>query len=198
MPRVKRGTVRRAKRKKLLGRAKGYYANKSKLYRSAKESVDTALKYAFVGRRNKKRDFRRLWVVRINAAAREHGLTYGQLIRGLKAAGIDLDRKCLADLAVASRPPSPRSPPQAKPARVAHAQARTPPEPPGRAGAGRGRTPSSTRCRPYRLPTLPDRSRLQTANSPDSSRLAGATPDAALRAVRDRFLGPQGQRGPRR
>ena len=77
MPRVKRGTVRRAKRKKLLGLAKGYYANKSKLYRAAKESVDTALKYAFVGRRRKKRDFRRLWVVRINAAAREHGLTYG-------------------------------------------------------------------------------------------------------------------------
>jgi large subunit ribosomal protein L20 len=84
MPRVKRGTVRRAKRKKLLGLAKGYYANKSKLYRAAKESVDTALKYAFVGRRRKKRDFRRLWVVRINAAARQHGLTYGQLISGLQ------------------------------------------------------------------------------------------------------------------
>ena len=100
MPRVKRGTVRRAKRKKLLARAKGYYANKSKLYRSAKESVDTALKYAFVGRRRKKRDFRRLWVVRINAAARENGLTYGQLISGLKAAGVTLDRRMLADLAV--------------------------------------------------------------------------------------------------
>ena len=90
MPRVKRGAVRRAKRKKLLGLAKGYYANKSKLYRAAKESVDTALKYAFVGRRRKKRDFRRLWVVRINAAAREHGLTYGQLINGLKNAGVTL------------------------------------------------------------------------------------------------------------
>jgi large subunit ribosomal protein L20 len=100
MPRVKRGTVRRAKRKKLLARAKGYYANKSKLYRAAKESVDTALKYAFVGRRRKKRDFRRLWVIRINAAARENGLTYGQLIAGLKAAGVTLDRKILADLAV--------------------------------------------------------------------------------------------------
>lgn len=100
MPRVKRGTVRRAKRKKLLGLAKGYFANKSKLYRAAKESVDTALKYAFVGRRNKKRDFRRLWVVRINAAAREHGLTYGQFISGLKAAGVTLDRKMLAELAV--------------------------------------------------------------------------------------------------
>src|SRR5438132_1927498 len=102
MPRVKRGTVRRAKRKKLLRLAKGYYANKSKLYRSAKESVDTALKYAFVGRRRKKRDFRRLWVVRINAAARENGLTYGQFIAGLKAAGNTLDRKSLAELAVAS------------------------------------------------------------------------------------------------
>ena len=99
MPRVKRGTVRRAKRKKLLGLAKGYYANKSKLYRAAKESVDTALKYAFVGRRRKKRDFRRLWVVRINAAARENGLTYSQLMRGLKAAGVTLDRKMLADMA---------------------------------------------------------------------------------------------------
>ena len=100
MPRVKRGTVRRAKRKKLLARAKGYYANKSKLYRAAKESVDTALKYAFVGRRRKKRDFRRLWVVRINAAAREHGLTYARLISGLKAAGVTLDRKMLAEMAV--------------------------------------------------------------------------------------------------
>ena len=102
MPRVKRGTVRRAKRKKLLGLAKGYYANKSKLYRAAKESVDTALKYAFVGRRRKKRDFRRLWVVRINAAARENGLTYGQLISGLRTAGVTLDRKSLAELAVSS------------------------------------------------------------------------------------------------
>jgi large subunit ribosomal protein L20 len=100
MPRVKRGTVRRAKRKKLLGLAKGYYANKSKLYRSAKEAVDTALKYAFVGRRDKKGEFRRLWIIRINAAAREQGLTYGELIRGLKTAGIGLDRKSLADLAV--------------------------------------------------------------------------------------------------
>ncbi len=100
MPRVKRGTVRRAKRKKLLKRAKGFYATKSKLYRSAKESVDKALNYAFSGRRRKKRDFRRLWVVRINAAARANGLTYGQLISGLKAAGVGLDRKSLAELAV--------------------------------------------------------------------------------------------------
>ena len=100
MPRVKRGTVRRAKRKKLLARAKGFYQTKSKLYRAAKEAVDTAGKYAFVGRKNKKRDFRRLWVVRINAAARENGITYSQLIRGLKAAGSTLDRKMLADMAV--------------------------------------------------------------------------------------------------
>ncbi|HEY7446532.1 MAG TPA: 50S ribosomal protein L20 [Vicinamibacterales bacterium] len=100
MPRVKRGTVRRAKRKKLLKRTKGFYQTKSKLYRSAKESADTALKYAFVGRRRKKRDFRRVWVIRINAAARENGLSYGQLIHGLKVAGVGLDRKMLADLAV--------------------------------------------------------------------------------------------------
>jgi large subunit ribosomal protein L20 len=100
MPRVKRGTVRVAKRRKLLKASKGFYANKSKLYRAAKESVDKALNYAFVGRRRKKRDYRQLWVVRINAAARENGLTYGQLINGLKAATIGLDRKSLAELAV--------------------------------------------------------------------------------------------------
>jgi large subunit ribosomal protein L20 len=100
MPRVKRGTVRRAKRKKLLARAKGFYQTKSKLYRAAKQSVDTALKYAFVGRRLRKRDFRRLWVTRINAAARENGLSYSQFIRGLAVAGITVDRKMLAELAV--------------------------------------------------------------------------------------------------
>jgi large subunit ribosomal protein L20 len=94
MPRVKRGTVRRAKRKKLLSRAKGFYQTKSKLYRAAKEAVDTAGKYAYVGRKQKKRDYRR-----INAAARENGLTYSQLMRGLKAAGITIDRKMLADMA---------------------------------------------------------------------------------------------------
>lgn len=100
MPRVKRGTVRRAKRQKLLARAKGFYQNKSKLYRAAKEAVDTSLNYAFVGRRRKKRDFRRLWITRIGAAARLHGLSYSHLINGLKLAGIGLDRKALADLAV--------------------------------------------------------------------------------------------------
>jgi large subunit ribosomal protein L20 len=100
MPRVKRGTVRRAKRKRLLDRAKGYFLNKSKLYRAAKEAVDKALGYAFVGRRNKKRDYRRLWIVRINAAAREHHWTYRELVHGLTLAGITIDRKHLADLAV--------------------------------------------------------------------------------------------------
>ena len=100
MPRVKRGPHRRAKRKKLLKRAKGFYATKSKLYQAAQEAVDKALNYAYAGRRRKKRDFRRTWVVRINAAARANGLTYGQLINGLKAAGVGLDRKSLAELAV--------------------------------------------------------------------------------------------------
>jgi large subunit ribosomal protein L20 len=100
MPRVKRGAHRRAKRKKLLARAKGFYATKSKLYQAAQEAVDKAANYAYVGRRRKKRDFRRIWVVRINAAAREHGLTYGQFISGLKATGVDLDRRSLANLAM--------------------------------------------------------------------------------------------------
>lgn len=124
MPRVKRGTVRRAKRKKLLGLAKGYYARKSKLYRSAKEAVDTALKYAFVGRRDKKREFRRLWIVRINAAARQQGLSYGELIRGLKVAGIGLDRKSLADLAAREPAAFARIASQAKDALAAAAPAR--------------------------------------------------------------------------
>jgi large subunit ribosomal protein L20 len=105
MPRVKRGTVRRAKRHKLLKRAKGFYATKSKLYQAAQEAVDKALNYAYAGRRRKKRDFRRVWVVRINAAARANGLTYGQLMSGLKAAGVELDRRSLAELAV-SHPPA--------------------------------------------------------------------------------------------
>ena len=100
MSRVKRGSLRRAKRRRLLARTKGFYQTKSKLYRAAKESVDKALSYAFVGRRRKKRDFRRLWVIRINAAAREHGLSYSQFIYGLKAADIVMDRKTLAYLAM--------------------------------------------------------------------------------------------------
>ena len=123
MPRVKRGTVRRAKRKKLLARAKGFYQTKSKLYRAAKQAVDTAGKYAFVGRKNKKRDYRRLWIVRINAAARENGLTYSQLMRGLKAAGITLDRKMLADMAVKQSAAFAKVAAQAKAALPAEARA---------------------------------------------------------------------------
>jgi large subunit ribosomal protein L20 len=100
MPRVKRGPIRRKKRRRLLARAKGFFQTKSKLYRAAKEAVDTSLAYAYVGRRRKKRDFRRLWVIRINAAAREHGLSYSQFISGLKTAGVGLDRRVLADIAV--------------------------------------------------------------------------------------------------
>src|SRR6266581_7704272 len=100
MPRVKRGTKRRAKRKKILERASGYFLTKSKLYRSAKEAVDRALKFAYSGRKQKKRQFRSIWIVRIGAAAKLNGLSYSKFIHGLKKAGIELDRKILADLAV--------------------------------------------------------------------------------------------------
>jgi large subunit ribosomal protein L20 len=100
MPRVKRGTKRRAKRKKILERASGYFLTKSKLYRSAKESVERGLKFAYSGRKQKKRQYRSLWIVRIGAAAKLNGLSYSQFVHGLKKAGIELDRKILADLAV--------------------------------------------------------------------------------------------------
>jgi len=100
MPRVKRGTKRRARRKKILKRASGYFLTKSKLHRSAKESVDRALKFAYSGRKQKKRQYRSLWTVRIGAAARQHGMSYSQFIHGLKKSGVELDRKILADLAV--------------------------------------------------------------------------------------------------
>ena len=100
MPRVKRGSKRRERRKKILGLAKGYFLTKGKLYRSAKESVDRAGNFAYVGRRNKKRDFRRLWIIRINAAARLHDLSYSQFIAGLRRAGIVLDRKSLSEIAI--------------------------------------------------------------------------------------------------
>ena len=99
MPRVKRGVVRRAKRKKLSKITKGYFQNKSKLYKFMKEASEKAGVYAYVGRKRKKRDYRSLWVVRINAAAREHGLSYSVFMNGLKTAGITLDRKTLAELA---------------------------------------------------------------------------------------------------
>jgi large subunit ribosomal protein L20 len=100
MPRVKRGSKRRDKRKKLLARAKGYYLGKSKLYKFAKEAVDRAGNFAYAGRKRKKRDFRRLWIIRINAAARANDISYSQLIAGLRHAGIALDRRSLADVAV--------------------------------------------------------------------------------------------------
>ena len=100
MPRVKRGTKRRAKRKKILDRASGYFLTKSKLYRSAKESVERGLKFAYSGRKQRKRQYRSLWIVRIGAAAKLNGMSYNQFIHGLKVAGIELDRKILADLAV--------------------------------------------------------------------------------------------------
>ncbi len=98
--RVKRGNKRRLKRKKILRRAKGYYLAKSKLYRIAKQQVERSLAFAYRDRRTKKREFRRLWIVRINAAARQHEMSYSTLMNGLKVAGVDLDRKSLADLAV--------------------------------------------------------------------------------------------------
>jgi len=99
MPRVKRGVVRRQKRKKLSKLTKGYFQNKSKLYKFMREAAEKAGVYAYVGRKRKKRDYRSLWVVRINAAARENGTTYSTFMSGLKAAGIELDRKSLAELA---------------------------------------------------------------------------------------------------
>ena len=100
MPRAKRGNKRTEKRKKILALAKGYRGTKSKLYRSAKESVERGLNFAYTGRKLKKRDFRRLWIVRINAACRLNGMKYSQFIHGLNLAGIELDRKVLADMAV--------------------------------------------------------------------------------------------------
>ncbi len=100
MPRVKRGSKRRARRKKILERASGYYLTKSKLYRQAKESVERGLKFAYSGRKQKKRQFRSIWIVRIGAAAKLNGIRYSKFINGLKKAGIELDRKILADLAV--------------------------------------------------------------------------------------------------
>ena len=100
MPRVKRGTKRRQRRKKILERASGYFLTKSKLYRAAKESVERGLKFAYSGRKQKKRQYRSIWIVRIGAAARTHGLNYNQFISGLKKANVELDRKVLADLAV--------------------------------------------------------------------------------------------------
>ena len=100
MPRVKRGTKRRARREKLLKQTKGMYGFRGRLHRYAREATERALLFAYRDRRAKKRDFRRLWIVRINAAARINGLSYSTFISGLKKAGVELDRKSLADIAV--------------------------------------------------------------------------------------------------
>ena len=100
MPRVKRSVHARKKRRTVLNRAKGYYGAKSRSYRAAKEQVQHSLQYTYRDRRNKKREIRRLWITRINAAARINGLSYSVFMNGLKKAGVVLDRKVLADMAV--------------------------------------------------------------------------------------------------
>lgn len=103
MTRVKKGVASRRRRKKVLKLAKGYRGARSKVYRTATEAVDRALKYAYRDRRTRKRDFRGLWIARINAAARLHGISYSRLIDGIKKAGIAIDRKILAELAVSDQ-----------------------------------------------------------------------------------------------
>ncbi|HVS30592.1 MAG TPA: 50S ribosomal protein L20 [Thermoanaerobaculia bacterium] len=100
MPRVKRGPKRKNRRAKILKLAKGYYGMKSRGHRIAKQAVEKGLNYAFTGRKDRKGDFRKLWIARINAAARQNGMSYSKLIAGLKASGNDIDRKILADIAV--------------------------------------------------------------------------------------------------
>ena len=100
MPRVKRSVHARKKRRKVLEQARGYFGIKKSSYKYAKEQVDHSLAYAYRDRRNRKRSFRRLWIIRINAAARQEGLSYNQFVAGCKKANIELDRKVLADLAV--------------------------------------------------------------------------------------------------
>ena len=104
MPRVKRGVTARARHKQVLNAAKGYRGRRSRVYRVAKQAVMRAGQYAYRDRRNKKRVFRALWITRINAASREHGLTYSVFMNGLKKAAIGLDRKVLADMAVMDKP----------------------------------------------------------------------------------------------
>lgn len=100
MARVKRGVTARRRHKKVISAAKGYYNARRKVFRVAKQAVTKALQYAYIGRKRKKRDFRSLWIVRINAAARLNGLSYSRLMNGLKKAGVTLDRKSLSDLAI--------------------------------------------------------------------------------------------------
>ena len=100
MARVKRGVIARARHKKVLKQAKGYYGARSRVYRVAVQAVTKAGQYAYRDRRNKKRQFRQLWIVRINAASRQNGLSYSRFINGLKKASVEIDRKILADIAV--------------------------------------------------------------------------------------------------
>ena len=100
MARVKRGVVARRRHKKIISRAKGYYNARRKVFRAAKQAVIKAGQYAYIGRKQKKRQFRALWIVRINAGARQYGLSYSRLMNGLKKANITVDRKVLADIAV--------------------------------------------------------------------------------------------------
>jgi large subunit ribosomal protein L20 len=104
MARVKRGVQARRRHKKIIAKAKGYYNARRKVFRVAKQAVTKALQYAYIGRKQRKRQFRALWIVRINAGARQFGLSYSRLIAGLKRAGIEMDRKVLADLAVHDLP----------------------------------------------------------------------------------------------
>ena len=118
MARVKRGVTARARHKKVLAKAKGYYGARSRVFRVANQAVIKAGQYAYRDRRVRRREFRALWIIRINAAARECGLTYSKFMSGLKMAAIDIDRKVLADIAVHDRPAEPSSPalPAAPPA----------------------------------------------------------------------------------
>jgi large subunit ribosomal protein L20 len=101
MPRVKRGVAARRRRKRILEEAKGYYGGRSKLFKTAREAVERGWRYAYRDRKQRKRQFRGLWIARINAAAREHGLSYSRFMSGLRKAGVEVDRKNLADLAAA-------------------------------------------------------------------------------------------------
>ena len=102
MARIKRAVNAQKKKRKVMKLAKGYFGAKSKQYRAASEQVRRSLRYAYIGRKQKKRDFRRLWITRINAAARMNGLSYSRLMNGLKVAGVDINRKMLSELAISS------------------------------------------------------------------------------------------------
>ena len=103
MPRIKRGTVTHKRHKKVLSRAKGYWGARSRLFKTANEAVAHALQYAYRDRRTRKRDFRRLWIARINAAVRQNGMTYSRFIEGLSKAGVEIDRKALAEMAISDQ-----------------------------------------------------------------------------------------------